>query len=333
MQLGGFDPQFNKGYYEDTDLAMSVTNSGLEVLFQPLAVVYHQEGGTFGTDETSSLKRDLMAQNGALFKNKWRDVLQKYHCPPSLGLLPTTHRGSSISLLWVDDIVPEPDRDSGSVRNVAIMRALLTEGYGITFLPSVPRHPKYEVALRDMGVAVLPAAPVDQYSLTSGGKCVYDVILVARRAIFQASEGALKEQCPDAPIIYDTVDLHFLREAREALTSKLTTSTADSQQQQHSVWDFKRLDLAAVTSWMESSAPATEETRRRRDLELRLMEDANLTLVVSPDEVDLLHHYRPELKIKVLSNIYDVPDRVPPSGAGECARRSGALFVGEYSLA
>ncbi len=30
------------GYFEDTDFAMTVRASGLKVLLQPLAVVYHQ---------------------------------------------------------------------------------------------------------------------------------------------------------------------------------------------------------------------------------------------------------------------------------------------------
>jgi GT2 family glycosyltransferase len=44
MAIGGLDDRFGQGYYEDTDLAMSVRAHGLHVAVQPLAVVYHQEG-------------------------------------------------------------------------------------------------------------------------------------------------------------------------------------------------------------------------------------------------------------------------------------------------
>lgn len=44
LALGGLDERFGRGYYEDTDLAMSVRAHGLHVAVQPLAVVYHQEG-------------------------------------------------------------------------------------------------------------------------------------------------------------------------------------------------------------------------------------------------------------------------------------------------
>lgn len=55
---------------------MAVRAAGLRVLLQPLAVVYHQEGGTFGTDETSELKRRLMAENRDKFERKWREDLR-----------------------------------------------------------------------------------------------------------------------------------------------------------------------------------------------------------------------------------------------------------------
>jgi hypothetical protein len=57
-------------------------------------------------------------------------------------------RKASPSLLWVDDIVPEPDRDSGSIRTMWILRVLVEEGYDVTFQPSVTRDPQYAQQLR-----------------------------------------------------------------------------------------------------------------------------------------------------------------------------------------
>ena len=42
FDVGAFDPRYEMGYYEDTDLAMAVRKAGLFVLYQPGAVVYHQ---------------------------------------------------------------------------------------------------------------------------------------------------------------------------------------------------------------------------------------------------------------------------------------------------
>jgi GT2 family glycosyltransferase len=203
LALGGFDARYEKGYYEDTDLAFTMTQAGLDIVYQPLAVVYHQEGSTFGTDQTSDLKRQLMKQNKAKFVEKWADKLQ-YHCPQEVGLMEGSHRASYPRLLWVDDIIPEPDRDSGSIRNINLMKILLSFGYAVSFKPNVVRSPAYEAFVRGIGVHVLPASSPASWKLTNGGVCAFDVVWVARRSIFNATVEAIKSQCPTTPLIYDT---------------------------------------------------------------------------------------------------------------------------------
>ena len=51
---------------------------------QPLAVVYHQEGGTFGAD--SQLKKSLMAANRQKFVAKWGRELRVGRRPGAGGL-------------------------------------------------------------------------------------------------------------------------------------------------------------------------------------------------------------------------------------------------------
>ncbi len=51
-----------------------------------------------------------MEENKAKFVEKWDPTLKKFHCPPEYGAAIAAYRGSSPKLLWVDDIVPEPDR-------------------------------------------------------------------------------------------------------------------------------------------------------------------------------------------------------------------------------
>ncbi len=96
------------GYYEDTDFAMSVSTSGRDVVFQPLAVVYHQEGTTFGTDATSPDKKRLMQENRVKFVSKWKRVLGAQHCPSKVGTL-AMRRTAHPDLLWVGDVVPQQD--------------------------------------------------------------------------------------------------------------------------------------------------------------------------------------------------------------------------------
>jgi len=74
LRLGGFDAAYREGYWEDTDLAMRLRQAGLDVVLQPLSIVYHQEGATFGSGSLSaaaqSRKDKLMESNGAIFRER-----------------------------------------------------------------------------------------------------------------------------------------------------------------------------------------------------------------------------------------------------------------------
>mgnify|MGYP001106389710 FL=1 len=70
-----------------------------------------------------------------------------------------------------------------------------------------------------MGVHVFPVMAPEQWMLQYNGRCMFDLIMVARRLVFEAAQGQIAAHCPEVPIIYDTVDVHFLREARDAITT------------------------------------------------------------------------------------------------------------------
>jgi GT2 family glycosyltransferase len=70
-RAGEFDPRYHPAYFEDADLCISIRGLGLRVLYQPAAVVLHQE-------YTSTSPRDartLMTRNRALFAEKWSHSL------------------------------------------------------------------------------------------------------------------------------------------------------------------------------------------------------------------------------------------------------------------
>ena len=71
LDLGGFDPAYKTGYWENVDLAMRVRQAGLELFLQSLSIVYHQEGSTLeaGSESAAYLLRkyQLMAHNRAIF--------------------------------------------------------------------------------------------------------------------------------------------------------------------------------------------------------------------------------------------------------------------------
>src|SRR5690606_8948740 len=90
--LGGFDTRYAPAYYEDTDLAFAVRAAGRRVLYQPAAMVVHDEGTTSGTD-TSSGPKAAQLRNRAVFADKWRDALAQQLPADAMPTPALLHRG------------------------------------------------------------------------------------------------------------------------------------------------------------------------------------------------------------------------------------------------
>jgi glycosyltransferase involved in cell wall biosynthesis len=129
--------------------------------------------------------------------------------------------------------------------------------------------------------------------------------------VFHENLSYIKHICPKAPLIFDTVDLNFLREQRdfEQMVQRLKGSTLDPQ--------AKAAALKKVIADRIAQSAHTPE--------LSLMQVADLTLVVSELEKNVVETMSPELKVRVVSNIYNPPDKLEDS---DPKTRHGALFVG-----
>jgi GT2 family glycosyltransferase len=99
-QLGGLDPVYGFGYYEDTDYCFLARQAGRRVLYQPESVIVHIEGGTAGIDLSTGAKRHQVA-NQAVFRDRWQEVLRDYPERPAVmtseTLLTAVMRESAIS--------------------------------------------------------------------------------------------------------------------------------------------------------------------------------------------------------------------------------------------
>jgi hypothetical protein len=76
---------------------------------------------------------------------------------------------------------------AGSIRNLNILKILLAEGYHVTLVPTAAgRDARYKARARAMGVDVVtPITLPDKWQFVYRGKCLYDIIYVARRAVYQ----------------------------------------------------------------------------------------------------------------------------------------------------
>jgi GT2 family glycosyltransferase len=291
--LGGFDERYAPAYYEDTDIAFRVREAGKRVFYQPNAVVVHFEGKSSGTDLTQGIKR-YQVINQETFVNRWATTLGKHRIN---GQLPRLERDRYVAkrVLVVDACMLTPDQDSGSLRMFEMLGVLAKMNLKVTFFAdNLEFREPYVSQIQALGVEVI-YHPVESYvtPLLERIAQEYDVIMLSRATVAVKHIDTVKRAAPEAKVIFDTVDLHFLRQEREA-------ELADSA-----------LQRAAAASMKAQ--------------ELSIMAKSDLTVVVSPVEQKLLAEIAPDIRVSIVSNIH-----VTMPGERWFDQRSGAIFIGGF---
>ena len=216
-EVGGIDVTFSPGYYEDTDLCYALAQRGHKVLYVPKSVVVHNGGGSF-SDEANpppGLPRDdQLESNRRKFAAKWDRQLQA-HLPylTANGLIGSRKAGA-LHILLGDNMVPAGDQDSGGLRMVEIIKALVDLGCKISLLPhNLASREPYTGQFQDLGVEVLHGNRNLQ-EFFDQRRGLYDLAMLSRPDVCGDYLPLLRRTSPRTFIIYDTVDLHHLREAR-----------------------------------------------------------------------------------------------------------------------
>ena len=291
--VGGFDSRYAPAYYEDTDLAFKVRQAGYKVLYQPLSEVVHYEGATGGTDLAAGTKK-YQDINRSTFATRWADELITKPANGDVASLEKPMPGCK-NILVIDHHVPTPDRDSGSLRMFQILKLLHALGHRVTFIPdNLTKSQPYTSELQKRGIKVLYhpyVKRVRDYLISHG--CEFDIVVLSRCQFARKHISDVRQYAPQSRIIFDTVDLHFIREAGEARV------TGDPE--------------------IERKAQETEQ------LEHELIDQVDETWVVSSSEQRLLREKWPEKSIQVVSNIVDVPGSDTPF-----ALRRDWLFIGSF---
>lgn len=73
LALGGFDAQFGRGYYEDTDFGRRLARQGWRMGVHPDAYIYHKGGASFGRGWSYFV---LMERNRALYFSRYPETYQ-----------------------------------------------------------------------------------------------------------------------------------------------------------------------------------------------------------------------------------------------------------------
>lgn len=198
-------------------------------------------------------------------------------------------------VLVLDANVPDPTRDSGSVRMGRILQFISELGWRPVFMPDNGIVSAGNKSFLDaIGVELIgvPGRPrLDQW--LNGHSHRVRAALLSRHNVATAHIGLIRDHGV-GNVIFDTVDLHHVREQRAA--------------------------------HLRQDAKLQRQAVRTRQSEIALIKASDATLVVSQAELEMLQAELPDSNIRLLSNIHDV--RAETRRFQETA---GVYFVGGYS--
>ena len=293
-ELGGFDERYLPAYCEDSDLALKIRDKRHRVIYQPLSTVIHYEGITSGTDTTQGAKAYQVENSKKLFE-RWKQLLQ-FHQAPGNDVDNAKDRRATRRVLVLDHCTPTPNQDAGSVTVFNLLLLLREMDFQVTFIPedNFLYVPEYTTALQRNGIEVLYAPffiSVEQHLKEQGAR--YELAFMFRPGVIERHLNAIKKHCPKSKVLYHTVDLHFLRMAREAELQKDKAKERLAQEMQ-------QRELAAIQA-------------------------ADASIVHSTAELELLRPMLPEAKLHVFPLIMDVKGTTK-----RFSERRDIVFVGGY---
>ena len=248
-------------------------------------------------DQTSPNLNARQELNRSKFFDRWSQILQHHEN----GQNPTrfADRYSRGHILVVDAATPRPDRDCGSEMTFNFLRILKSLNKQVTFIPSdLQRLEHYTVPLEKIGVECVcfPAVSSLRAAILDVAPDI-DFAFLHRVNIARPIIDLVRSSAPRAKIVFNTIDLHFLREQREA-------------------------DLFGGR-WRVDRAENT-----RRD-ELEVIQKADATIVVSGAERRLLTELVPAASVfEIGLPIECSPGETPAWGA-----RSDIVFLGGFDHA
>jgi O-antigen biosynthesis protein len=201
----------------------------------------------------------------------------------------------SRTLLICEEGVPQPSRDTASLRMWRLMLILRSEGWEIAFHPLQGPVPRLSgERLRGEGIDLLESG-VDGLTAHVSERRAPDVVLVSRPQVAEVVIPVIRREASGAALVYDTLELAHLRAFRQAKATH--------------------------------NGSVIREALRLKALELELARTADVTLTVTEIERSVLEEAVPGAQVATVASIHTGGDE-PPSPRGE--RRPELVLAGYW---
>ena len=227
------------------------------------------------------------------FYQRWAEQLPQHMTPLNRQLNTLLNPQLQPTLLVIDATLPMYDEDSGSLRLYTWLKIWISLGYRVTFFPdNLDSQFKYRHALEALGIEVFHGnfriADAMAYR-------TFDFALICRVEIGHRYIPFVRLLSPKTVILYDTVDIHYIREQRQAEIEK------------------------------NSQLAAHAQMTKRKELSNCLLADRVIT--VTEEDAFHLQTELPNLNYSVIPNIHQ--HQPPPDISFE--QRDGLVFIGNYN--
>jgi GT2 family glycosyltransferase/glycosyltransferase involved in cell wall biosynthesis len=292
-RAGGFDERYTPAYCEDVDLCFKLRELGRRVYYQPAAEAVHFEGVSHGVDTGHGIKRYQVENQGRL-RERWKETLAAHRAN---GILPMLERDRGVKrrVLLVEACMLTPDQDSGSLRTWRLLRIMRDLGCKVTFVAAnLERREPYATQMQQEGIELLFAPfvrSIDELIRERGAE--FDIVILARYYLASRHIEAVRRHAPRALLVFDTLDLHFVRNRRLAQ--------------------------------LEGSAALAQSAEAIYREEVDCFRRCDVIWVVSDVERDVVLREVPRATVLVQTNVH-----VPAAAARPFAEREGLLFVGGF---
>ncbi len=305
--IGGFDRRYAPAYYEDTDLCFEARKRGYKVYYQPKSTVIHYEGQTAGTNLLSGYKKYQLV-NRDKFLAKWSTELSNQQPNDPRNVVLASSRGTKGNIMVFDPFLPLFDRASGSLRLFHILRILRRMNYHVTFIArdgsleqtyhpvlesmSIEVHSWDRDAMRAAGNVTDSLLAIDFHRLFAERR--YEYVIIDFWYLAEYYLPIVRRLSPNSQIIIDTIDIHFIRELREAELSK------DKNKKRSALLNKGR--------------------------EISIYKKADRIWVVTANDRNAIAEYVKDLPIDIIPNVHDKVDQTK-----DFKDTSDLLFVGNFN--
>jgi glycosyltransferase involved in cell wall biosynthesis/SAM-dependent methyltransferase len=233
------------------------------------------------------------------FKNTFKRIIDFIYSYKNLSLISKnfiTQKNIYKKIIFLDWALPKPDRDSASVTAIELMKIFYDIGYKVTFIPCNLKDEKnYSDVLKIHGINVLTYPTINSVSqwLLQNAQ-FYDFCIISRGPVVFPYIDLLRKYAPHTKLIFNTVDLHYLREFRGSV--------------------------------LNNDLNKRKESYNTRKIEYDLISKCDLTILLSKEEVFEINKNLPSSQISTLPLIFEKI----PGAKKKFEFRKDILFIGGF---